>query len=68
MSDSFSVEYIPNKEEKEFAFNQYEVIILENKSLDAENDIFLVNEIDLNKGIGWIFPLSTLESNDNDYA
>ncbi|OWW23176.1 hypothetical protein B4Q04_21920 [Zobellia sp. OII3] len=68
ISDSFSVAYIPNKEEKELALDQYEVFILENISLNAENDIFLANEIDLDKGIGWVFPLSTLESNDNDYA
>lgn len=68
ISDSFSVSYVPKKEIKELDFDQYEVFILENNSLDAENDIFLVNEIDLNKDIGWVFPLSTLESNDNDYS
>ena len=66
--DSLSVSYIPKKETEEFELINYEIFILENNSLIAENDIFLVHEITLKKGIGWIFPLSALESNDNNFA
>jgi hypothetical protein len=68
ISDSFSVSYVSKKEEEEFDLDQYDLFILENKSLNAENDIFMARHISVEKGIGWIFPLSTLESNDNDYA
>ncbi len=34
----------------------------------SENDIFQVYERDLNKRIGWIFPLQSLLSTDHDYA
>ncbi len=68
ITDTFSISYIPTKEDEEFSFNDYELFILESNSLAAENDIFLVNEVDLKKGIGWIFPISALESNENDYS
>lgn len=66
--DSISVSYIPKKETEEFDFDNFDIFVFENNSLIAENDIFLVNEVVLKKGIGWVFPLSALESNDNDYA
>lgn len=68
LNDSFNVSFVPNKVSDEYDPELYDLFIFENKSLDAENDIFLVNESNLNKGIGWIFPLSTLESNDNDFS
>lgn len=68
LTDTFFVSYIPKKVDEEFDTNDYELFVLENKSLFAENDIFLVKEAELEKGIGWIFPLSALESNENDYS
>lgn len=65
ISDTISVPYIPKKEKNEFLLDDYELLIFENKSLNAENDIFLIYENSLNKGVGWIFPMAVLESNDN---
>lgn len=67
-NDSVSINYIPKKVNEELNPNDYEIFVLENNSLIAENDIFLVHERRLNKGVGWIFPISVLESNENDYA
>lgn len=68
LSDTFSVSYVPNKEYEEFDINEYELFVFESTSLVAENDVFLIHETELGKDIGWLFPLSTLESNENDYS
>ena len=47
--------------------NVCEIYLLENPYLDAENDVFEVYENTIAERIGWIFPITILESNENDY-
>jgi len=67
-TDSINIEFIPKKIKAELDINKYDLFIFDNKSLIAENDIFLLYETTVKKDIGWIFPISVLESNENDYA
>lgn len=61
------VEYIPNYV-SHWDHEQYEIFLFENPYLNAENDVFELKEKTVSKRFGWIFPISTLESNDNDYV
>ena len=48
--------------------DRYECFLFENLYLTAENDVFELKETTLDGRLGWIFPISALESNENDYA
>lgn len=61
------VEYSP-KIDREFEGKPFEIFFFSNQYLNAENDVFEVNEKELKKRIGWIFPIQVLESNDNDFS
>jgi hypothetical protein len=59
------VPYIP-KEISHWDIEKYEIYLFENPYLTAENDVFEVYEKTIDKRLGWIFPISTLESNESD--
>lgn len=62
-----NIEYVPLSTSK-WDKDNFVIYILENPYLNAENDVFEVyEEIITSERIGWIFPISVLESNDNDY-
>ncbi|QIY90018.1 hypothetical protein [Chryseobacterium gallinarum] len=62
-----NVEYIPIKDSK-WDENRFELFIFENPYLTAENDVFEVYESTIKERLGWIFPLTILESNENDFV
>lgn len=68
-SENFGVnfQYIPiatSNWDKE----KYEIYLLENSYLNAENDVFEVYEDTISdERLGWIFPITILESNENDF-
>lgn len=62
---SISFNYVPKLEEG-YDFMDFQLMIFENKYLNAENDVFQVFEKENGNRLGWIFPLSVLESNEND--
>lgn len=64
-SIKLNFEYKPDFND-EYDFNDYQLVILENNYLNAENDVFQVFNED-NKRLGWIFTLSNLESREHDY-
>lgn len=47
--------------------NLFDIYLFQNPYLNAENDVFQVYEDSLDERAGWIFPITILESNDNDY-
>jgi hypothetical protein len=47
---------------------RYECFLFENSYLTAENDVFEIYETSLTGRFGWIFPISALDSNENNYA
>lgn len=48
--------------------DRYEIYLLENSYLNAENDVFEVYEDTISdERLGWIFPITILESNENDF-
>lgn len=61
------VKYVPKFESTRDP-NRYECILFENPYLTAENDIFEVYESSIKGRFGWIFPISALDSNENDFA
>lgn len=62
------VEYIPSFI-SDWTVDRYEILLFENPYLTAENDIFQVYESTLGDSrLGWIFPVTSLDSNENDYA
>ncbi len=68
-SDDFgiNIKYIPIADctwDKE----RFDMYIFENPYLSAENDVFEVYETSLEERLGWIFPITILESNDNDFV
>lgn len=63
----FSIDYIPHIE-KEFEEKEFKIFFFSNQYLNAENDVFEVHEKELEKRIGWIFPIQVLESNENDFS
>lgn len=47
---------------------RYEIYLFENSYLNAENDVFEVYENSItDERLGWIFPITILESNENDF-
>ncbi|KAA6319229.1 hypothetical protein EZS27_030854 [termite gut metagenome] len=49
--------------------DKYEIHLFENLYLNAENDVFEVYEHTIkDERLGWIFPITILESNENDYT
>jgi len=60
-------EYIP-KVYTDYLENDYELFIFENNYLDAENDVFQVYDVEKDIRLGWLFPITILESNDNNFA
>ncbi|WP_198334772.1 hypothetical protein [Psychrobacter namhaensis] len=58
----------------EYDKNDYQLILLENKYLKAENDVFqvfgekIVNGKPVKNCLGWIFTISNLESLEHDYV
>ena len=61
-----NVEYIPSAT-SDWDKDRFDLFFLENPYLNAENDVFEVYETSLDERLGWIFPVTILESNDNDY-
>ena len=61
------IQYVPTSDSN-WELSRYEVILFENPYLKAENDVFEIRHSNL-KGerLGWIFPITILESNDNDF-
>jgi hypothetical protein len=47
---------------------RFRMYIFENPYLNAENDVFEIYESSLDERLGWIFPITILESNDNDFV
>lgn len=63
-----NIKYIPLTESN-WKKDSCDLFIFENPYLNAENDVFEVYEKTIdNEKIGWIFPVTILESNDNDFA
>jgi hypothetical protein len=65
--NSIEFEYLPKLEEG-FNFDNFQLVLFENKYLNAENDVFQVFDKKEEIRLGWIFPLSNLDSNENDYS
>jgi len=63
-----NVSYIPKLGDEEYDISNYFVFLFENNHLNAENDVFQLYDKDKDERIGWIFPISTLESNENDFS
>lgn len=61
------VKYIP-KFESDRDPNRYDCLLFENPYLIAENDVFEIYESTIEGRLGWIFPISALDSNENNYA
>lgn len=45
---------------------RFEIYLLENPYLNAENDVFEIYEETLNERLGWIFPIEILETEDTN--
>lgn len=59
-------EYIP-KFGNEWDYSKYELFLFDNPYFDAENDVFEICIKNQDDRAGWIFPITLLESNENDY-
>ncbi len=63
-----NIKYIPTRTSS-WNKETFEIYLLENPYLNAENDVFQVYEDTiLSERLGWIFPITILESNENDYV
>ncbi|MBL4942025.1 MAG: hypothetical protein JKY81_10220 [Colwellia sp.] len=68
-------DYLP-KLDSSFNSDEYEVLLLENSFLNAENDVFTLYERYHNttsdkcesKRVGWVFPITILESNESEHS
>lgn len=60
-------EFTP-KFEKEWDYSKYELFLFDNPYFDAENDVFEIYIKNQEGRAGWIFPITLLESNENDYV
>lgn len=60
-------EYIPNSTSN-WDKERMEIHLFENPYFTAENDVFEIYEKSGKDRLGWIFPITILESNDNDFA
>lgn len=66
VGESININYIPTaitNWDKE----KFRIYLFENPYLNAENDVFEVKESSISERLGWIFPITILESNDNDF-
>ena len=62
------VEYVPQFVSN-WSHDRYDIFLFENPYLTAENDIFELYEPSLGDNrLGWIFPITALDSNDHNYA
>jgi hypothetical protein len=61
------IEYFP-KSDSIWTPDRFEIFLFENPYLNAENDVFELFLNTLDTRLGWLFPLATLESNDNNYV
>lgn len=61
------VNYIPSFESDRDP-NRFECFLFENPYLTAENDVFEIYESNLHGRLGWIFPTSALDSNENNFS
>lgn len=62
------IPYIPIIEDEEYNKSDYNLYLFENNYLNAENDVFQIYEKSIKDRIGWIFPITVLESNENKFA
>jgi hypothetical protein len=60
-SDAIQLKF-PLKVSKELDSENFSIYLLSNFGLNAENDIFQVYESDIDKRIGWIFPIQSIMS------
>ena len=65
--NSIIFDYIPIGE-TEFSYKDYQVVLLDNNYLNAENDVFQIFDKKEKIRLGWIFPFSNLVSNENDFS
>lgn len=61
------LKYVPNFESTRDP-ERYECILFENPYLTAENDVFEVYVNTIEGRLGWLFPITALDSNENDFA
>lgn len=66
VSEEVKVEYIPVSK-CDWDKERFDIYLLESKYLDAENDVFEVKENTIDERLGWIFPITILGSNENDF-
>lgn len=62
-----NINYVP-KTISTWDKERFELYIFENPYLNAENDVFKIKEKTRDERLGWIFPITILESNENDYS
>lgn len=67
LGGEIQVSYIPKVED---IWNplDFDLFVLDNPYLGAENDVFEIYETSLEERIGWIYPITILVSNDNDFS
>ena len=66
-TNEINFRYIPVLENT-FDYKNFNVYIFENNYLNAENDVFQIKDKNIDERLGWIFPVTILESNENDYS
>lgn len=66
-TNEINFRYIPVLENT-FDYKNFNVYIFENNYLNAENDVFQIKDKNSDERLGWIFPITILESNENDYS
>lgn len=62
-----NIQYVPIKISN-WDKNLFDIYLFENDYLSAENDVFEIYEKTIDERLGWIFPITILESNENDYV
>ena len=60
------INYIPTTTST-WSKDKFDIYFFENGYLNAENDVYEIDYVTLEERIGWIFPITILESNENDY-
>jgi len=65
--DEMRVAYIPHLDSS-WGKDDFDLFLFDNPYLNAENDVFEIYESSLHESIGWIFPITILVSNDNDFS
>lgn len=69
-SNVLKFDYKPQVD-KSFNRDEYEIVLLVNSFLNAENDVFSVYDCTADSKesrVGWIFPITILESNDSEHS